>query len=174
VTNKALADPKRHVVLEANPELIPRLTENRDLNRCGFQILNRAVGYGGAEVSFFLSFDTRGGGIHNATGTEVRVPAITLEQVARDFGFSRCTLICDIEGAEVDVVEKETPILAQLVDTFILEIHPAIMGPAPINSMLETLKLVGFEVIHSQGQVLTLRNRGLQAGRVSCAERLGV
>jgi FkbM family methyltransferase len=162
VTNRALADPRRHVVLEADPDLIPRLMENRSLNRCGFEILNRAVGYGAAEVSFFTCFDSRGGGIHDNRGKAVRVPAITLEQVAYDFGFPRCTLICDIEGAEVDLVENEAAVLAKLVDTLILEIHPKIMGQARIDAMLAALSQNDFEVIHSQSYVLTLRNQRLQ------------
>jgi hypothetical protein len=38
IINRRLADPARHVVVEANPGMIPLLTRNRDRNGCRFRI----------------------------------------------------------------------------------------------------------------------------------------
>jgi len=167
ITNKMLANPTRHLVVEADPGLIPRLTENRNLNGCQFEVLNRALAYGASSVSFFTTPDTRGGGIHHTSGTEFSVPATTLEQAARDFSFERGTLICDIEGAEVDLVDNEIGVLERRVETLIVEVHPHIVGQTRIDSMLEALKQAGFEVIHRQALVLTLRHTVVQQGRLS-------
>ncbi len=51
LTNKRLNYPEKHVVVEANPGIIPLLKENRDRNNCQFTILNKAVAYGTDEVT---------------------------------------------------------------------------------------------------------------------------
>jgi hypothetical protein len=45
VTNKLLKDPTRHVVVECNPDNIPTLTKNRELNGCQFTIEPFALAY---------------------------------------------------------------------------------------------------------------------------------
>jgi len=41
--NKRLGDPTKHVVLEANPALIPYLRGNREINRAAFIVTNSVV-----------------------------------------------------------------------------------------------------------------------------------
>src|ERR1044072_4533763 len=43
LTNKKLNAPREHVVVEANPDLLPLLEENRDRNGCKVSILHRAI-----------------------------------------------------------------------------------------------------------------------------------
>src|ERR1700761_1311871 len=57
VTNKLLADPTRHVVVEANPTAIPQLEVNKKLNGRQFEIVNRAIAYGAESVTFRPSTD---------------------------------------------------------------------------------------------------------------------
>src|SRR5580698_4591709 len=52
VTNRLLKDPAAHVVVEANPLVIPQLELNRALNRCQFEIVNRAIAYEMETVTF--------------------------------------------------------------------------------------------------------------------------
>jgi len=40
VVNRRLTNPENHIVVEANPELIPYLERNRKINNCRFQIVN--------------------------------------------------------------------------------------------------------------------------------------
>src|SRR6185436_18924272 len=43
VTNKLLADKTKHVVVEANPLVIPSLYRNRELNQAGFLVEHCAI-----------------------------------------------------------------------------------------------------------------------------------
>ena len=43
VANKLLTRPDQHVVVAANPALIPILLDNRDRNGCRFTVVNRAI-----------------------------------------------------------------------------------------------------------------------------------
>jgi len=43
LTNKLLNDNTKHVVLEANPNLIPSILRNKKENSCGFQIENTVI-----------------------------------------------------------------------------------------------------------------------------------
>jgi 16S rRNA A1518/A1519 N6-dimethyltransferase RsmA/KsgA/DIM1 with predicted DNA glycosylase/AP lyase activity len=40
-TNRLLQEPSKHVVVEANPDLVPVLEANRQLNQCEFVVLQR-------------------------------------------------------------------------------------------------------------------------------------
>src|ERR1039457_6998889 len=45
LTNRTLENPEHHIVVEANPGMIPILERNRDLNGCKFQVVNSAIAY---------------------------------------------------------------------------------------------------------------------------------
>src|SRR3974377_649807 len=45
-SNRRLEDPEKHIVVEANPEMVPILELNRKLNYCRFSIINKAIAYG--------------------------------------------------------------------------------------------------------------------------------
>jgi hypothetical protein len=52
LTNKLLECPEDHVVVEANPVLIPTLERNREQNGCRFAIEPAAAAYGTERVDF--------------------------------------------------------------------------------------------------------------------------
>src|SRR5580704_6620774 len=108
VTNKLLKNPAAHVVVEANPLVIPQLEINRALNRCQFEIVNRAIAYEMESVTFRPSSNVCVSSI-TAVGDQapVTVQTIVLRDIVRDHGFTRFNLICDIEGLEYDLVRHE-------------------------------------------------------------------
>ena len=55
LTNRRLSDPRRHVVVEANPAMVSLLKRNRDLNHCQFDILPAMVGYGSDRGTFYAN-----------------------------------------------------------------------------------------------------------------------
>jgi len=158
VINKRLKDRTRHVVVEADPQIIPQLTANRDLNGCRFEILHRVLAYDGDEVFFNTAFDSRGGGVYVEGISRVAVRTVSLEKLARERGFHRFTLVCDIEGSEIDLVEREIDLLSAAVDTIILEVHPKISGMERIETMLSALKDAGFKTLHEKSGTLVLSN----------------
>lgn len=103
VTNRLLADKKRHVVVEGNPKLISSIEKNRDINQCGFTILNKAVSQE-PEVTFYLSEEfIVGGTAQRKSPHPVKVEGITLDELDQKYGPFN-VLIMDIEGGEVEAI----------------------------------------------------------------------
>jgi FkbM family methyltransferase len=160
IVNRKLAHPRDHIVLEANPRLIPTLETNGRINRCQFQIRNVALAYGGPEIALALdSFvSSRVGG----TGPQrVQVATTTLAQLLQESGFARINLVADIEGAEVDLVEHEGRLLSQRVQMLTLETHPHFAGVERTAQMLAVIESLGFVEATRSHTVFVFENRGL-------------
>ena len=164
LTNKRLRLPEHHVVVEANPDLIPLLERNRDQNGCRFTIVHRALAYGAERVTFhrniiFLASNV--GGIYGESPTETTtVQTTTFGDLLARFGFDRCTLVCDIEGAECSLVEHEADVLRARVATLMIEVHRAAL-PDATSRMLQTLQRLGFQERFCESGTYVFENRTL-------------
>jgi len=159
LTNKRLSDPKKHVVVEANPDLLPLLEENRERNDCQFTILHRAVAHGCEQVTFNQCENYLGSSVQAAAARTISVPATTLLEVMNGFGFERCSLVCDIEGGEGDLVRYEAETLARKVKTLIIEVHPWALGEAATRNMLTELERIGFHSVRKESATYVFQNR---------------
>ena len=157
VTNKLLIDRTAHIVVEANPLAIPHLERNRRLNRCQFEIKNSAIAYGSRTITFRPSSNMCGNSV-TAVGDEspVTVPTARLGDLVRDRGFTRFSLVCDIEGVEYELVRNEADAL-QTADTIIMETHGRLIGEEKLNFMMTRLQELGFRVIEETGYVVVLQ-----------------
>jgi len=157
VTNKILADPTAHVVVEANPLAVPQLELNRKLNGCRFEIVNRAIAYGADSVTFRPSSDLAGSSITRAGDqAPVTVATVELGELAHDRGFKRFTLVCDIEGLEYELVCQEADVLKN-ADTIIMETHARFTGAEKLSDMMARLKDLGFTLVDEIGFVVVLQ-----------------
>jgi len=153
LTNKKLLDPSKHVVVEANPDLIPLLEANRQRNDCRFTVLHGAVSYSGREVEFLISDSilassaTRMDSRFNVR-RKVKVPSITLREIIERFDFPRCTLVCDIECGEVELVAQEIGTIENHVSTILMEIHNTTLDKQTVDAMVEALNDAGFILAH--------------------------
>jgi len=164
VTNKILNNPKDHVVVEANPSLIPIIEKNKDLNNCQFSILNRASGYGASEATFYVNKKFLSGSSQRKTDKAISVPTITLKEICEKSGFKYFNLVCDIEGGEVDLVLNENSLLQEKVCQIVLEVHPSVSGREVVEEMLRRLYKAGFERIRTgmYSTVVLLENKKLR------------
>ena len=164
LTNKRLHNPDRHVVVEANPDLVPLLEKNRDLNSCQFRVLPRAVAYGSDVITFYRSAFFLASNLHNAWGdlpeNAVRVPTTNLQNIVEEFGYERVTLICDIEGGEFDLVQHESDVLIERVEDFMVEVH-AQLGDEPVMNMFDKLERTGFRHVYDEAGTYMFRNSKL-------------
>jgi FkbM family methyltransferase len=157
VTNRLLKDRTAHIVVEANPLAIPHLERNRQLNRCKFEIVNRAIAYDANTVTFRPSSDMCGNSVTSA-GDEspVTIPTVQLRDLLRHRGFGRFTLVCDIEGMEYELVCHEGDVLRN-ADTIIMETHARLIGEHKLSSMMKRLQELEFRVIEETGFVVVLQ-----------------
>lgn len=161
LTNKKLQAPEKHVVVEANPDMIPLLEKNRDRNRCHFTVLHRAIAYGSNEITFYRNDVFLSSNVRNAWGESpdraVRVLTISLRNILDELGFGRCTLICDIEGAEFDLVQHEADVLRQSVVSLMIEVHDWIDAELA-QSMFSKLQEISFNPVYKKGGTYIFQN----------------
>jgi FkbM family methyltransferase len=157
VTNRLLNNPAAHVVVEANPLVIPQLELNRTLNRCEFEIVNRAIAYEVDSVTFRPSSNICGSSITKpGDQPPVTVATAQLGNLVRERGFGRFNLICDIEGLEYDLVCHDSEVLKN-ADMIILETHARFIGDDKCALMMNKLKGLGFTIVKEIGFVVVLR-----------------
>ena len=148
--NRRLKAPEKHVVVEANPELIPTLQKNRDINGCKFAIIEAAIGYGSDTVTFFSNGMSLAGSIYLGGGEKWEVSTKSLQSIAEEAKFDRFTLICDIEGSEIGMLEHEMDFIREHVGLLLMETHEETPYKEDgVKKVLETLAANGFEMAES-------------------------
>jgi FkbM family methyltransferase len=158
IVNHKLARPRDHLVVEANPSLIPVLEQHKRLNGAGFTVLNRAIDYSGQPlVSLCVDGDFISGRIGPDGADVFRVQATTLRSLAEEQRWERATLVCDIEGAEADLVEHDADTLARWFDLLVIEAHPEHRSSEQLSAMFGRLSQFGFERVASVRKVHVFR-----------------
>jgi FkbM family methyltransferase len=142
LVNKKLDYPSDHIVVEANPSLVPILERNRRLNHATFKIVNKAIAYDRDSIELGLDEEFVGSAVGRKSGNVAVVEATTVAALASPF--DRFGIVCDIEGAEIDLVEREFPALGDRTRYLLLETHPKISGQHRVETMLGTLASLGF------------------------------
>ncbi len=161
--NKRLDKPYNHVVVEANPETLPILRENRDRNRCNFEILHGAAGAVEAKVRIYLGQGALYASSYAPTDSWADVSAVSLDLILQARGFDRCAVVCDIEGSEISFIRSEIGTLKSRVEIFIVEFHPKINGIGATYDSRRLLKNSGFEELWSERDVFVFRNTRLES-----------
>jgi FkbM family methyltransferase len=134
LVNSLLTDRRAHVVVEANPFLIPFLERNRDVNGAEFSVehcvVTRATE---AVLSLAADMDSSKAGDHG-----LAVPTRTCENIEARYQLSFDTLVMDIEGAESEFI-KENKLLFHKIKLIVVEFHPSIIGAAETEALRKVL-----------------------------------
>ena len=162
IINRKLIDPEKHVVVEANPDLIPFLEKNRQHNKCQFQILNSAVAHGVDEVSFNISDNILASSVQTKGERSVTVSATTLESILEKYKFPTCTLVCDIEGGEIELIEYESEIIKKRISTLFVEVHAKFTGQEAVDNLINKLKKNGFEIVFNRWSNIVFQNLNMK------------
>jgi FkbM family methyltransferase len=139
VINRLLAVPHRHVVVEANPFLIPVLERNRVANRALYRIENRVVSHE-PSVRLALARNMDSSRVSEEGGT--RVPTITLEELETRHSLVFDAVVMDIEGAEADFIAENAGLLRR-IKFLMVEFHPDILGDDRVEWLRSTLQAAG-------------------------------
>lgn len=167
---------KKLVAVEANPLLVANIAEN--LGRFAgpgvqFRVLNNAISYQGGRALMHISDDnteTRmaGAGANPTaaapmeaalSGNDVEVNTITLGRIIEQEGLGDFTLVCDIEGAEIEIILADAQSLRRCRNLFI-ELHSvSFKGErfSPDDILLKLTGELGFKLIFRHGPVCYLR-----------------
>ena len=159
IVNSRLTRPEQHVVVEANPTLIPTLKKNRELNGSRFTIIEAALGYGSDSIPFFSNGLSVLGSIYHGAGQKMEVPTKTLQAIAENAGFRRFTLVSDIEGSEIGLIEHEIDFIREHVGWILIEAHDDTpYGAAGVKLVEDRLLDNGFEIVDSTHNNYCFRN----------------
>lgn len=122
LTNLLLTDKRQHVVLEANPKLIPWIVKNREENNCEFQLENCIVSKTGKNP-FYIHDLIVGGSAKRKTDNVIDIEGMTFESLRKKYNIDFNTLIMDIEGGELQLLQNHKADIIQF-NTIFMEVHP--------------------------------------------------
>jgi FkbM family methyltransferase len=148
-TIRATIGPKsRHVVVEALPELgrICEVNARIGAEPGAMTLVRAAVDYSGsASVRFAPRHNAHVGGIARDGESGIEVPTTTLSKLGELIPPGQFALVCDIEGTELEMIERDSAALDR-IDVLILETHPKRYAQADLDGMHRRL--------HEQGLIL--------------------
>jgi FkbM family methyltransferase len=142
VINRRLDHPSAHVVVEANPKLIPVLERNRDSNGARFRIENGAISRrSSAKIAISRDMDSSTIGPFG-----LPVATMTLEQLEAKHGVVFDAIVMDIEGGETAFIDENIEKLRR-IEFLMVEFHPAALGDATITRLRSVLRDAGLRKV---------------------------
>lgn len=147
-----LGPERRHVIIEANSELIPIISTNIRRNGFRSQIVHAAIG-GGDRVAFNAATDVIDSSISDEVSNTVSelVETVSADVLEQRYG-SFNSLICDIEGAEMHFLAESADFLSRL-RVVIIEMHPDILGDANVENCRHFLRESGLRNVEQDQHV---------------------
>jgi len=159
IANSRLKRPRKHIVVEASSESVSTIKANVARNNCEIEIINAAIAYGSKDVTFWVNSDvpySNGLTPVRASSKQITVPAITLAALFEGHPLNDCTLLCDIEGGEYEMIKNDLSIISEHVSCIIIETHPRLVGQEQTEEMLAALASGGFQPRDSARDVYVL------------------
>ena len=149
ISNQKLNVKDNHIVIEANPDVIKTLKENRDINGCKFEVIEGLISKYG-DKDFYLKDNIIGSSAYRKTGRKVRVKSFTFDEIEHEKQISFDTIIMDIEGGEYDFIIENEKKLKQL-KMILIEFHPKFIGYEKCGEIRNILSKNGLsqkEILH--------------------------
>ena len=149
--NRKLSNRKNHVVLEANPYLIPYLKKNKESNQCEFNIENKIISVKDKNT-FYIGESIHSSSTKKRTNEKRDVDGIRIEELETKYKLKFDTLIMDIEGAEYDLF-KDTDFSKLNISTVIFEMHDfnRVLSSEQVNEINLNLNKFGFLYLETIG-----------------------
>jgi FkbM family methyltransferase len=149
--NKTLASPENHVVLEANPKIIPYLQQNKTINNCHFTIENKVISDNGVEIFYFGDSIVSGSIDTNKNSHEkVEIQTTTVQKLQNQYSVHFNAIVMDIEGGEYSFIKNNQEFLNQIA-VVMMENHPSILQHDRIEEYENILRSKGFEIKIQEG-----------------------
>ena len=147
ITNRLLANPNQHVVVEANPNVIPVIEENRSRNKCGFAIENCMVSSQPIN-SFFIGSSLLTSSNRRTGRSKINVVGKTVAELEQAHQLKFDVLMMDIEGGELDFLRENQEKLKELQVIFMeVHEHKDVLSKAEVEECLTIVQSAGFEKV---------------------------
>lgn len=160
-----LAPATRHLVVEANPDLIAACSRNALAGAAPdtTDVLNAALFHDGPEARFRIGEETHSNALDSGAGEGrvVSVPAVTLGDLHERIGSpSRFALVADIEGAEFALFENDAETLAKAA-LAIVELHPREYAKSGTSEaeLIRLIEATGLKVAERRADVVLLKRQ---------------
>jgi FkbM family methyltransferase len=159
LVNRRLADPRRHVVFEAHPLIVPYLEANRRRNGCEFEVRQQIISRA-PTATFYRRDPSIGGSSTVRVGRlAIEMSTTTVERVEHETGFTFDSLVIDIEGGEHGFFTENVGLVERL-RVVIVEFHPLIIGDAACAEIRDQLAAAGLSLRGRRGRVEAWLRRG--------------
>ncbi|MCK6693210.1 MAG: FkbM family methyltransferase [Thermoanaerobaculia bacterium] len=157
VANRLLRHPERHVVVEANPKLIPYIEQNKAFTGSSFSIENCMIS-SQPRNDFYIGPGIGVSSARRKWSEKISVPGKTVTDIERAYGLKFDTLIIDIEGAELDFLRENREWLKQ-ISTIFMEVHPhkENLTGEEVAECRNILEEVGFQLKVVDGLIWVLK-----------------
>jgi FkbM family methyltransferase len=149
------------VCVEGNPQLTACVKRNMCINASHLQVsvVPAAIAYGTDSVQFVVHDNNLcSSASKNSTMRSIDVPAIELNQLLVQNMIGTFQLVCDIEGAELGIIQNDSDSLLKCVQ-IIIELHGVTQGGQAISeeNILAMFFEAGFFLVDRYGSVVVLR-----------------
>ena len=160
---KQIGPDAKHIIVEADPSLAKICACNANLENTNnlADIVVAAVDYSGAkEIIFAPGPNAHAGRVANSGEAGFTVPTTTLTEQVSKLSKNEYVLICDIEGAELDLFQNEQTALSRAY-LLILETHPKIYPRKKLDyqEIKKNIEHLGFVEVDKSGTVVCFASK---------------
>lgn len=161
VIRRRVNDDAPVISVEANPRLLPLIKKSLAENGHGGQVdvIHAAISYGPREtVAFSIDpVSTNSKVAENERAKNVlHVPQLSLAQIVRNRELKRYSIVCDIEGAEHEIVDKDMKAFCG-ADTVIIELHDTSDGKKAEDLVQQITHTGRMSLVDRHGNVCVFR-----------------
>lgn len=153
IINRKLANPALHVVVEANPNLLPVIEKNRNLNHGAFSVKAAALGYGSSSTDFFLHDSFLDSSAQSHGPRKIAVPTVSLRGLLDEKPWDKFQLVMDIEGGEFELIRREADLIGHRARMIFVEWHDFTPGEDRKKEATRLLENKGFKKVHTRRDV---------------------
>ena len=157
---RTLAPDQPMVSVEANPYLIPLIEKNLSANGQGgkVKVLHGAIAYGPGDTVRFavdeVSTDSRVAEVAETKNVH-QVRKLTLAQIVAEQAFATYTVVCDIEGAEYDIIAHDMDAFCN-AEVVIIELHDTPRGQKAEDLLRSIIATGRMQLLERHGNVCVL------------------
>lgn len=145
----------KHVIVELNKELVDVCFRNaaNEANDGATEIVNAAIDYSGnATVEFSTGKNAHAGHVARNGEAGQSIGTTTLTQISDMMPDGPFALVCDIEGAEIEMFNSEEAVFSR-IHTIILETHPRVYSSDKLKALEDRIAQLGYTKKMSKNNV---------------------